>query len=97
MVWRHPDDVLNEPEPSKSDLNEVLLKAIRECSSRVRPFPEHLLILLGISKLWDKATQDPVLMRNDQGMHFPCFTFLGSLELFAYILLSYNFLQSCLP
>ncbi|MFS7945806.1 hypothetical protein Hanom_Chr06g00528481 [Helianthus anomalus] len=68
MVWRHPDAVFNEPEPSKSDLNEVFLKAIRECPSRVRPFPEHLLILLGISKLWDKANRDLVLMRNGQVM-----------------------------
>ncbi|KAJ0792663.1 hypothetical protein HanOQP8_Chr01g0020531 [Helianthus annuus] len=64
MVWRHPDVVVNEPEPSKSDLNSCFLKAIRECPSRVRPFPEHLLVLLGISKLWDKPDRDPVLMRS---------------------------------
>ncbi|KAM0071064.1 hypothetical protein Hdeb2414_s0001g00020551 [Helianthus debilis subsp. tardiflorus] len=68
MVWRHPDAVLNEPEPSESNLNEVFLKAIRECPSRVRPFPEHLLVLLGVSKLWDKANRDLVLMRNGQVM-----------------------------
>ncbi|MFS8011836.1 hypothetical protein Hanom_Chr14g01313721 [Helianthus anomalus] len=83
MVWRHPNVVHNEPEPSESDLNEVFLKAIRECPSRVRPFLEHLLVLLGVSKLWDKASRDPVLMRNGQGMHFPGFTFLGSLDLVA--------------
>ncbi|KAJ0789424.1 hypothetical protein HanPI659440_Chr05g0203411 [Helianthus annuus] len=64
MVWRHPDAILNEPEPSESDLNDAFLKAIRECPSRVRPFPEHLLVLLGVSKLWEKANRDPVLMRN---------------------------------
>ncbi|KAJ0490069.1 hypothetical protein HanHA300_Chr12g0451211 [Helianthus annuus] len=68
MVWRHPDAVLNEPEPSDSDLNDAFLKAIRECPSRVRPFPGHLLVLLGVSKLWEKANRDPVLMRNDQVM-----------------------------
>ncbi|KAJ0548657.1 hypothetical protein HanIR_Chr08g0386221 [Helianthus annuus] len=68
MVWRHLDAVLNEPEPFKSDLNEVFLKAIRECPSRVRPFPEHLLVLLGVSKLWDRANRDPVLRRNGQVM-----------------------------
>ncbi|KAJ0601427.1 hypothetical protein HanIR_Chr03g0128221 [Helianthus annuus] len=35
MVWRHPDAVLNEPEPYESDLNDAFLKAIRECPSRV--------------------------------------------------------------
>ncbi|KAJ0765678.1 hypothetical protein HanPI659440_Chr08g0306191 [Helianthus annuus] len=64
MVWRHPDAVLNEPEPSESDLNDCFLKAIRQCPLRVRPFPEHLLVLLGISKLWDKPDRDPVLMRS---------------------------------
>ncbi|KAF5758273.1 hypothetical protein HanXRQr2_Chr16g0727381 [Helianthus annuus] len=64
MVWRHPDAVLNEPEPLESDLNDAFLKAIRECPSRVRPFPEHLLVLLGVSKLWEKANRDPVLMRD---------------------------------
>ncbi|MFS7998814.1 hypothetical protein Hanom_Chr12g01158431 [Helianthus anomalus] len=64
MVWRHPYVVLNEPEPSESDLNSCFLTAIRECPSRVWPFLEHLLVLLGISKLWDKPDGDPVLMRS---------------------------------
>ncbi|KAJ0526798.1 hypothetical protein HanRHA438_Chr09g0410491 [Helianthus annuus] len=63
-VWRHPDAVLNEPEPLASDLNDAFLKSIRECPARVRPFPEHLLVLLGVSKLWEKADRDPVLMRD---------------------------------
>ncbi|KAJ0614425.1 hypothetical protein HanIR_Chr02g0062311 [Helianthus annuus] len=68
MVWRHPDAILNEPESSESDLNDCFLKAIRQCPSRVRPFPEHLLVLLGICKLWDKPDQDSVLMRSGQVM-----------------------------
>ncbi|KAM0023985.1 hypothetical protein Hdeb2414_s0022g00610531 [Helianthus debilis subsp. tardiflorus] len=64
MMWRHLDAVLNEPEPSESDLNDCFLKAIRQCPLRVRPFPEHLLVLLGISKLWDKPDRDPFLMRS---------------------------------
>ncbi|KAM0005624.1 hypothetical protein Hdeb2414_s0205g00832011 [Helianthus debilis subsp. tardiflorus] len=64
MVWRHPDSVLNEPEPSESELNDAFLQAIRECPSRVRPFHEHLLVLLGVSKIWGNADRDPVLMRN---------------------------------
>ena len=62
--------MLNEPEPDESDLNSAFLESIRECPSRLRPFPEHLLVLLGISKLWDKKDRDPVLMRDEQGMHF---------------------------
>ncbi|MFS8007353.1 hypothetical protein Hanom_Chr14g01260031 [Helianthus anomalus] len=61
MIWRHPNVVLNELEPSDSELNSCFFKAIRECPSRVQPFPEHLLVLLGISKLWDKPDPDPVL------------------------------------
>ncbi|MFS7926894.1 hypothetical protein Hanom_Chr04g00302531 [Helianthus anomalus] len=68
IIWRHPDAVLNEPEPSESESNSFFLKAIRECPSRVRPFPEHLLVLLGISKLWDKPDRDPVLIRSGQVM-----------------------------
>ncbi|KAF5767909.1 hypothetical protein HanRHA438_Chr14g0641151 [Helianthus annuus] len=64
MVWRHPDAVLNDPEPSESELNDAFLTAIRGCPSRVRPFPEHLLVLLGVSNIWGKADRDPVLMRN---------------------------------
>ncbi|KAJ0752912.1 hypothetical protein HanPI659440_Chr09g0329821 [Helianthus annuus] len=63
-VWRHPDAVLNEPEPLESDLNDAFLQCIRKCPARVRPFPEHLLVLLGVSKLWEKADRDPVLMRD---------------------------------
>ncbi|MFS7967445.1 hypothetical protein Hanom_Chr09g00785841 [Helianthus anomalus] len=40
----------------------------RECPSRLRPFPEHLLVLTGVSVLWDKPDQDPVLLRDDQVM-----------------------------
>ncbi|KAJ0615421.1 hypothetical protein HanIR_Chr02g0073901 [Helianthus annuus] len=68
MVWRQPEAVLNEPELSESELNSCFLDAIRKCPSRVRPFPENLLVLLGISKLWDKSNRDPVLMRDDQVM-----------------------------
>ncbi|MFS8016847.1 hypothetical protein Hanom_Chr15g01373341 [Helianthus anomalus] len=77
MVWRHPDAVLSEREPSESDLNEVFLKAIRECPSRVLPFPEHLLVLLGVSKLRDKANRDPILMWNGKGILFLCFAHFG--------------------
>ncbi|MFS7925330.1 hypothetical protein Hanom_Chr04g00283541 [Helianthus anomalus] len=45
LVWRHPDAVLNEPEPSASDINTRFLETLRECPSRLRPFPEHLLVL----------------------------------------------------
>ncbi|MFS7955887.1 hypothetical protein Hanom_Chr07g00648041 [Helianthus anomalus] len=65
MIWRHPDAVLNDLEPSNSDLDNYFLKSIRVC-----PFPEPLLVLMGISKLWDKPDQDLVLMRDGQGMHF---------------------------
>ncbi|MFS7891828.1 putative triacylglycerol lipase [Helianthus anomalus] len=64
MVWRHPDAILNDPEPSESELNDAFLSAIRGCPSRVRPFPEHLLVLLEVSNIWGKADRDPVLMRN---------------------------------
>ncbi|KAJ0589602.1 hypothetical protein HanIR_Chr04g0188121 [Helianthus annuus] len=68
MVWRQPEAVLNEPEPSEFELNSCFLVAIRKCPLRVRPFPEHLLVLLGISKLWDKSNRDPVFMRDGQVM-----------------------------
>ncbi|KAJ0800675.1 hypothetical protein HanPI659440_Chr03g0106181 [Helianthus annuus] len=74
MVWRHPDAVLNEPEPSALEINTRFLEIIRECPSRVRPFPEHLLVLLGISKLWDRPDRDPVLMKDGQGMHLFCYS-----------------------
>ncbi|KAJ0741202.1 hypothetical protein HanOQP8_Chr06g0225361 [Helianthus annuus] len=91
MIWRHPDVVLNEPKPSDFELNSCFLKAIQECPSRVRPFLEHLLVLLGINKLWDKPDRDPVLMRNGRGMHFIFFVFLYSFNLFTYTLFHMNF------
>ncbi|KAJ0513349.1 hypothetical protein HanHA300_Chr10g0356621 [Helianthus annuus] len=68
LVWRHPDDVLNEPEPSASEINTRFLETLRECPSRLHPFPEHLLVFLGLSKLWDKLDRDPVPMRDGQVM-----------------------------
>ncbi|KAJ0501718.1 hypothetical protein HanHA300_Chr11g0404121 [Helianthus annuus] len=76
MVWRHPDAILNDPEPSESELNDVFLKAIRECPSRVRPFPEHLLVLLGVSKIWGNDDRDPVLIRG--GMVMSALDFIKS-------------------
>ncbi|KAJ0741760.1 hypothetical protein HanOQP8_Chr06g0231731 [Helianthus annuus] len=64
VVWRYADVVLNELEPSESELDNWFLKSIRACASRLCPFPEHLLVLIGISKLWDKPDRDPVLMRD---------------------------------
>ncbi|KAM0040339.1 hypothetical protein Hdeb2414_s0012g00392651 [Helianthus debilis subsp. tardiflorus] len=54
MIWRHPDAVLHELEPSDSELDSWFLKSIRACPSRLCPFPEPLLVLMGISKLWFK-------------------------------------------
>ncbi|MFS7996591.1 hypothetical protein Hanom_Chr12g01131721 [Helianthus anomalus] len=51
MVWRQPDAILNEPEPSASEIKTRFLEIIRECPSRVRPFPEKLLVLLVMSAL----------------------------------------------
>ncbi|KAJ0438014.1 hypothetical protein HanHA300_Chr16g0609091 [Helianthus annuus] len=68
MIWRHPDAILNEIEPSDSELDNWFLKSIGTCPSRLRPFPEPLLVLMGINKLWDKPERDPVLMRDDQVM-----------------------------
>ncbi|MFS7905564.1 hypothetical protein Hanom_Chr01g00049161 [Helianthus anomalus] len=68
MIWRHPNVVLNELEPSDSELDSWFLKSIRACPSRLHPFPEPLLVLMGISMLWDKPNQDPVLMRDGQVM-----------------------------
>ncbi|MFS7948178.1 hypothetical protein Hanom_Chr06g00556941 [Helianthus anomalus] len=78
LVWRHPDAVLNEPEPSALEINSPFLETLMECPSRLRPFPEHLLVLLGLSKLWDKPDRDPVLMRDGQGMHL---SFMSALDL----------------
>ncbi|KAF5813739.1 hypothetical protein HanXRQr2_Chr03g0102231 [Helianthus annuus] len=68
MIWRHLDAVLNELEPSEDELDSWFLKSIRTCPSRLRPFPEPLLVLMGISTLWDKLDRDPVLMRDGQVM-----------------------------
>ncbi|KAM0043327.1 hypothetical protein Hdeb2414_s0010g00339981 [Helianthus debilis subsp. tardiflorus] len=72
MIWRHPDAILNELEPSEDELDSWFLKSIRACPSsrRLHPFPEPLLVLMGISTLWDKPDRDPVLMRDSQGMRF---------------------------
>ncbi|KAM0025087.1 hypothetical protein Hdeb2414_s0021g00570301 [Helianthus debilis subsp. tardiflorus] len=68
MVWRHPDVVLNELEPSVSKLDEGLLEALKGCPSPLRPFPEHLLVSTGVSALWDKPNRGPMFMRGDQVM-----------------------------
>ncbi|MFS7965216.1 hypothetical protein Hanom_Chr09g00759561 [Helianthus anomalus] len=66
MVWRHPYAVLHELEPSESKLDSWFLKSIRACPSRLHPFPEHLLVLMGVSTLWGKLDRGPVLMRGGQ-------------------------------
>ncbi|KAJ0907666.1 hypothetical protein HanRHA438_Chr07g0301761 [Helianthus annuus] len=68
MVRRHPDAVLNELEPFESELNEGILKALRACPSRLRPFLGHLLVFTGVSVLWDKPNRDPLFMRGGQVM-----------------------------
>ncbi|KAJ0683385.1 hypothetical protein HanPI659440_Chr16g0657731 [Helianthus annuus] len=68
MVWRHPDAVLNELDPSESELNEGMLKALRACPSQLRPFPEHLLVFTGVSVLWDRPNRDPSFTRGGQVM-----------------------------
>ncbi|KAM0026896.1 hypothetical protein Hdeb2414_s0020g00563381 [Helianthus debilis subsp. tardiflorus] len=59
LICRHPDAVLNEPEHSAFDINARFLETLRECPSRLRPFPKHLLVLLGLSKLWEKKRSGP--------------------------------------
>ncbi|KAJ0924046.1 hypothetical protein HanPSC8_Chr05g0223721 [Helianthus annuus] len=82
MVWRHPDAALNELEPFVSELDEGLLKALKGCPSRLRPFPKHLLVSTGVSVLWDKPNRDPMFMRGDQGIPtIPSTLFLEMLKL----------------
>ncbi|MFS8002435.1 hypothetical protein Hanom_Chr13g01202051 [Helianthus anomalus] len=64
MIWRHPDAIHNELEPSEDELDIWFLKSVRACPSRLRPFPEPLLVLMGISTLWDKPGCYHVLMRD---------------------------------
>ncbi|MFS7923116.1 hypothetical protein Hanom_Chr03g00256951 [Helianthus anomalus] len=66
LVWRHPDAMLNKLKSFESELD--CLKAIRKCPSKLRPFPEHLLVLMGVSTLWDRPDRDPLLVRDDQVM-----------------------------
>ncbi|KAF5789888.1 hypothetical protein HanXRQr2_Chr09g0376531 [Helianthus annuus] len=68
MVWRHPNAVLNELEPFASKLDEGMLEALRACPSPLRPFPEHLLVFIGVRILWDKPNRDLMFMKGDQVM-----------------------------
>ncbi|KAM0070639.1 hypothetical protein Hdeb2414_s0001g00015451 [Helianthus debilis subsp. tardiflorus] len=70
LVWTHPDAVLNEHEPSAFDINARFLETLRECPSRLRPFPEHLLVLLGLSKLWEKTRSGPGAFERWAGYAF---------------------------
>ncbi|MFS8026192.1 hypothetical protein Hanom_Chr16g01483981 [Helianthus anomalus] len=63
---RHPDVVLNELEPSESEFDSWFLTSIGAYPSRLHPFLEHLLVLMGFSTLWDKPDRDPALMRGGQ-------------------------------
>ncbi|MFS7963559.1 hypothetical protein Hanom_Chr08g00739731 [Helianthus anomalus] len=76
MVWRHPDVILNELEPSVSELDEGLLTTLRGCPSRLRPFPEHLLVSTGVSVLRDKLNRDPMFMRGDHGIKLQVLSFM---------------------
>jgi hypothetical protein len=69
-VWRSPEAVLNEAEPSESELDHSFLTALRACPSRLRPFAEPFLVLSGVSTRWDKPGRDPVIMKGDRGMSF---------------------------
>ncbi|KAJ0468238.1 hypothetical protein HanIR_Chr14g0694341 [Helianthus annuus] len=51
-------------DPFESKLNEGMLKALRACPSRLRPFPEHLLVFIGVSVLCDKPNRDPSFMSD---------------------------------
>ncbi|KAF5802889.1 hypothetical protein HanRHA438_Chr06g0274101 [Helianthus annuus] len=45
-----------------------MLKALRACPSRLRQFPEHLLVFTGVSVLWDKPNRDLSFMRGGHVM-----------------------------
>ncbi|MFS8026189.1 hypothetical protein Hanom_Chr16g01483951 [Helianthus anomalus] len=66
FLSRHPDVVLNELEPSESEFDSWFLTSIGAYPSRLHPFLEHLLVLMGFSTLWDNPDRDPVLMRGGQ-------------------------------
>ncbi|MFS7913834.1 hypothetical protein Hanom_Chr02g00146381 [Helianthus anomalus] len=60
-------EVLNEKDPGVNDLDQKLLLRLRAYRSKLRAYPEELLVMLGISQDWAEAGFEPVLYLNDKG------------------------------
>ncbi|MFS7961843.1 hypothetical protein Hanom_Chr08g00719801 [Helianthus anomalus] len=87
VVSRKFSEVLNEKEPGVNDLDQRLLLMLRAYRSKLRAYPEELLVMLGISQDWAEAGFEQVLYLNDKGMYLLC------LPYFAFTALDYNLLN----
>ncbi|MFS7961758.1 hypothetical protein Hanom_Chr08g00718861 [Helianthus anomalus] len=61
-------EFLNEKEPGVNALDQRLLLSLHAYRSKLRAYPEELLVMLGISQDWAESGFEPVLYLNEKGM-----------------------------
>ncbi|KAM0061622.1 hypothetical protein Hdeb2414_s0004g00138331 [Helianthus debilis subsp. tardiflorus] len=58
--------LLSHTEPGVNDLDQRLLIRLRAYRSKLRAYPEELLVMLGISQDWAESGFEPVVYLNDK-------------------------------
>ncbi|KAJ0439265.1 hypothetical protein HanHA300_Chr16g0623391 [Helianthus annuus] len=75
MDWRLPRKRLNVVPRNSESYDEKLYKLLVNHPTPLQPFPEHVLVMSGISRNWPNLKAEPVIKDGDDGMH--CWVGLG--------------------
>ncbi|KAI3829645.1 hypothetical protein L1987_03772 [Smallanthus sonchifolius] len=68
MHWSMPKESLRDPIPKPREYSKVDYDKIKAVPTALRPFSEHFLVMVGISRNWDDPTLRPTLYYNGERM-----------------------------
>lgn len=70
MKWKKHTEVRLDPIPADGSFDYDLFNKLRDPLVNVQTYPEHVLVMAGISQAWDKPTEIPILrpVDSDEGI-----------------------------
>jgi len=68
MVWR-PNDAppIKDPKPKPTTINLDLATRLNDMAHPIRPYPEHILVIGWISRIWPHTRRWPTISKENEG------------------------------
>jgi hypothetical protein len=73
MKWKNKTEVRLDPIPADGTFDHDLFEKLQDPLINVQTYPEHVLVMAGISQKWDKPNEAPIILPvdSDEGIELP--------------------------